>query len=195
MLINSAAAIDHIRPPDKLHDEYIGVCYFYLKYDDKDQQSGKQVVRSLLKQLVSQKHQLSEALKTMYKNDQCGTPPRTESLRDLLCSYSKEFNSVYVFLDGLDECTDEQRKEIMKLILTLCDSDAVMRVMLTSQPHFEHDIDKLGEELEKATYLKLEIAANERDLERYVTLKLKENGQLHLKDALLKSLMDGNDGM
>lgn len=140
-------------------------------------------------------HQLPGPLEIEYDGDRKGEPPRLDTLLDIFHSCSKEFSPIYIFFDGLDECTDEQREDMLELIIKFCKSESVIRVFLTSQPQFTHVVDELSKTLKTAAYDKLEITANKGDLEQYVILKLKRSGQLQLKEYVLKDIMDGNEGM
>ena len=79
-------------------------------------------------------------------------------------SCSQQFSLVFVFLDGLDECTDAQQNDVIGLIRQLRDSG--IRVFLTSRPDTVHRVKKLQ------PFELLPITADDKDIGIYLNLKL-----------------------
>jgi hypothetical protein len=183
--LQSAAAIDYLFELRRAHSG-IGICYTYFTYDGRQKQDGPLVAASLLRQLVSQLKTLPDDLYHMYDEDKRGNPPNDSAVMDLLISCVDEFTSIYVFLDGLDECTDKQQVDIIEIVRRLCNSGA--RVLLTSQPQLQH----LVEEIKPAVWRA--IMASEEDLRTYIDQRL-VGRYSNLKEPLLKSVMVGADGM
>lgn len=125
----------------------------------------------------------------MYEENKTGNPPRYSSIVDLVISCSSLL-SIFVFLDALDECTDDQQRDIIDLVDQLCNSDS--RVFLTSQPHLIPRVDQIG------TITRCNITANEEDLDIYINRRLTVRcPDLHseIKSTIRNNLIDGADGM
>lgn len=186
--LSSSAAIDHLhgRP---WQNKPVGVIYFYFKYNDRENQDGEKVSASLLKQLVYQLGTLPPKLDNMYKEANSGYPPNSKVIAELIVSCSQEFSLVFVFLDGLDECTDAQQDDVIGLIRQLRDSG--IRVFLTSRPDTEHRVKKLQ------PFELLPITADEKDIGIYLNLKLDVEPSLkaELKQAIKENLVRATDGM
>lgn len=176
--------LDGIRGADG--ERKIGIAYFYFKYDDREHQSGDQVAANLLKQLIYQIDALPTPLAKMYLDSKGGFPPKQSAVLDLMFSCATKFTTVYIFFDGLDECTDDQHDEILVLIGRLCAT--TIRIFLTSQPQLMPRVAEIGE------YVSREIIASEEDLESYIKQRF-EVAKTEIKEPLLQELVSGAEGM
>ena len=144
---------------------------------------------SLLKQLVYQLGTLPAKLDKLYEEAKSGFPLNNTIIAELIVSCSQQFSLVFVFLDGLDECTDVQQDEVIGLIRQLRDSG--IRIFLTSRPDTEYRVKKLQ------PFELLPITADEKDIGIYMNLKLdvENNLKMELKQAIKENLTRSADGM
>ena len=144
---------------------------------------------SLLKQLVYQLGTLPAKLDKMYKEAKTGFLPNNTMISELIISCSQQFSLVFVFLDGLDECTDAQQDDVIGLIRQLRDSG--IRVFLTSRPDTEYRVKKLQ------PFELLPITADLKDIGIYLNLKLdvEPSLKIELKQAIKENLIRQADGM
>lgn len=78
------------------------------------------LIRSLIVQLLAQDPHLLESLQSAYSRSQNGQNKLSiKELTALLRQMMKAFNSTYILLDALDECTD--RKDLLEFIEVLRD--------------------------------------------------------------------------
>ena len=78
------------------------------------------LIRSLIVQLLGQDPHLPESLQLAYSRSQNGKNKLSiKELTALLRQMMKAFNSTYIVLDALDECTD--RKDLLEFIEVLRD--------------------------------------------------------------------------
>jgi len=196
----SSAAIDSLdETRKKSPEEAVALCHFYFKYDDKDRQTGEQVARSLLKQLVYQIYQIdilppaiSLALEKLYIEAKTGMPPKQLTVIDLFISSCNYFNATFVFLDGLDECTSDTQNKIINLIRRFCESG--VRVFLTSQPQLIPLVMTLKVSL--GTFESTEIIADKDDLKTYIQQRFDlARNKAGLDETLLNKLVAGAEGM
>jgi len=162
-LIVRAAAIDYLQQNSELAFQNIAITYFYLKHDEGEK-SPEKIAMILLRNLVSKASTIPRLLCKMYEDDKIGTPPKFNDIVDLMISYFQYYTSIFVFFDGLDEGTQDQKQDVLDLIARV--SRAGMRVFLTSQPHLELYVKELG------TVVPYEIKAQERDLNPYIQERL-----------------------
>jgi hypothetical protein len=116
------------------------VAFFYCKYQDPDRNTFVAVVRGILAQLL---HQLKSNNLLAYLFDEKSKSGMTTLLTDtlarkLLDVATKSHQKVYIIIDGIDECDNEQRKEIVTAFETLWDSlppsdNDTLRCMFISQ--------------------------------------------------------------
>jgi len=166
----------------------MAICHFYFKYDDRECQSGEQIASDLLKQLVYQSGILPIGLEKLYVDSKTGLAPKLSVITDLLISSCSAFYSTFVFLDGLDECTDEQQSEVIVLVKRL--SSSGIRVLLTSQPQLIPLVSTFG------TFVSIEIVAKKEDLEAYVRQRVESaRNNTALGETLVNELIAGAEGM
>lgn len=144
---------------------------------------------SLLKQLIYQFGTLPAKLNQIYDESKGRFRPNKSVISELLVSCANHFSLVFVFLDGLDECTDAQQNDVVGLIQQLRNSG--IRVFLTSRPGTEYRVKKLQ------PYELLPINADEKDIGMYLNLKLdvEPNLRSELKQTIKENLIRGADGM
>jgi hypothetical protein len=162
-------------------------------------QNHQLVARSILKQFVYQlkyaKTRLSkpcgeivQQIVKLYEKCKGGEAPEYPTILQLIGSCAKEFFSTFLFLDGLDECKDEQQNQIINLIrqLRIC-----MRVFLTSQPQLSACVNELGDVVHKR------INASDKDIEIYLrkTLAAQHNLDQADEEEIRECLKSGADGM
>lgn len=187
-ITSSSAAIDYLHDRSR-RNETVGIVYFYFKYNDRENQSEEKVSASLLKQLVYQLGTLPAKLDKMYDESKGGFLPNKSIISEILVSCASQFSSVFVFFDGLDECTDAQQNNVVSLIRQFRDSG--IRIFLTSRPGTEYRVKKLQ------PYELLPITADEKDIRMYLNLKLDVEPSLRseLKQVIKENLIQGADGM
>ena len=148
--------------------------------------------RSLLKQLVYQINTLPPtlpiALEIFYIDSKSGLAPKSAPIIDLFVLSCSNFDSVFVFFDGLDECTNDMQTKILNLIRRFAESD--VRIFLTSQPQLE--------DLVKGSITNLnsvEIIASKGDLRNYLQQRFDSTrNKKGLDDSLLDKLVLGAEG-
>lgn len=194
--LSRAAAIEYVVETKGCKDDTTevgnrsAISYFYFKYDDIEHQSVDLVARRILKQLVWQHGSIHPTLYRIYQNHKCDLPCKLSTFVDLIHSYCNDFASIYVFLDGLDECTSDQQSTIIDFIIQLRRS-AKVRLFLTAQPHLNTLVARVG------IFSYCQIVAQSEDLRTYVLQALQRGGvdDTALKEILMKDLIVEAQGM
>jgi hypothetical protein len=177
-------AIDAIYEEREAKNLNRGIAYFYFKYENREFEDEETVVRALLKQLVYQAGHMCPELETLPEASGSGKPPTLAAFRDVLSFYMKRFSSFFVILDGIDRCSDTNKREIFQLI------DRFLRwqvkTIVFCQSQLKERFTKLG------GFDTLEITSHRTDLKLYVqqTLKLQK---VNLKDDSVKQLIGTED--
>lgn len=116
----------------------IAIAYFYFDFNDMDKQRTEKLIRSLILQFAVQCPKLPESLESAYTRSLSESKqPTTEELTFLLGQVVKYFDSIYILLDALDECTD--REDLFEFIVALIDgNNSDLHLLVTSRK--ENDI-------------------------------------------------------
>lgn len=86
------------------------VSYFYFSFSDPQKQKTSHLIRSLLRQFSDQYESFPEFLATLYH--QCKDreqQPTPEHLLAALRRSIEDFDHVYIVIDALDECIEQER--------------------------------------------------------------------------------------
>lgn len=119
------------------------------------------------------------------------TPPDLFILVDIIAECCEKYSTVFVLLDGLDECNSSHLEDVFFLVRRLVKQPS-LRVLCTSRPHLT---SFKAEGFEKTAVL--EISAHTTDIENYVSNRLKKEGKFSsgLGTKILDKLITEADGM
>lgn len=125
--------INHVRK-SVLNDD-IGLAFIYFNYKKQAEQTPINLVGSLLQQLGQDRASICVDLKSMYEDHgKKNSRPSFDEVSNALCSATNRFSQVFIILDALDECSEEDgcRDRMLKLMSRLSDN---ADIMMTSRPN------------------------------------------------------------
>ena len=153
-------------------------------------------------------HKLQEAYKKHNKND---SQPSSEELKSIFLTIALQFNSMFLVLDALDECTLDQRAELCSFFSDIIESHVdgasrstttsnsgssdlstsrgIVKLFVTSRK--EPDIERV---FQQKSFPKIEIEAAKvnRDIAVYTEAQIEsrlKDGRLSLKNMRLKNMI------
>lgn len=119
-------------------DPTISIAYFYFDFNDSDKPGTEKLIRSLIVQLLAQSSDLPEPLLSAFSRSQSGQKqPTLTDMRDILRHMLDRFDTTYILLDALDECTDPE--ELLDFIEALMNWN-VHNLHLLATSRKENDI-------------------------------------------------------
>lgn len=143
------------------------VVYVYFDYKNPKSQSGEDIIRCLLKQLLCRSNLVPRDVEALFDEfNNRSTSPNLPTFIRLFISLSSQFSTIYVMLDALDECSPENLKDVIALVGQLNDSN--IKVFCTSRNYFPDLRNQLG------ALTILHIEADPDDLRNYLSIKLNE---------------------
>ena len=167
------------------------VLYIYFNYQDRVSQTAIRVLRSLLKQLISQQGSVSSSMLKLYED--CTSrdiPPDLYILLQEFKSGCGEFDTVYVLMDAFDECDGVQQGPIISLVREVLLLPSV-KVMITTRPYLPN-LPTLSQ-----SGLELEIKAWDEDVRAFLAFRLE--GVRYISEDLKRKAIDaiaqGAEGM
>ena len=161
----------------------IAITYVYCDYKDTLTHSVTALLSSLLRQLIEQTpraESIAELSTILTENAKYRDPTEAE-LFTWVCTVSKDFNNVYIFVDALDECPELSRDALL-LRLQQFSQLGQTRLFLTSRPNID-----IKSRLQSMSHI--EIAASALDVEAYLNSEIQKSSRLALfirKDPGLK---------
>jgi len=178
-----------------VQSEVIGVAYIYCNYKAQADQTVSNLLAAILKQLVCARPSIVEPVSCLYEHHALrNTRPSLEEIFSTLQSIVRNYSSVYVILDALDECS-YQDSTSSRLLAKFYDlqKEADLRIMVTSR--FIHDVEKKFKSMAR-----LEVRAHDTDVKQFV------EGQIYrlpncvqrdkvLRDFVQDKIVEAVDGM
>lgn len=93
--------------------EDFGIAYMYHNFGDKGTQDPEQIFASILRQLGGQKGIISPEIESLYKRlSPTFGKPNISELVEALVAVMREFSSVWLFFDALDECPEDNLSDV-----------------------------------------------------------------------------------
>jgi hypothetical protein len=168
--------------------------YAYCNHKDQKTQTGRNLMSSLVAQLISESDEIHDEVLTIYKQ-YChrGTKPDQATISQLLQTMLGALRRVYVVIDALDECDEAARAA---LIGALRQSTANVHLICTSR-----DISDVREMFEGSP--KIEIQASQADISEFLKARIAESHNLvkyckkdeTLEGAIIHAVTMKADGM
>lgn len=176
-------------------DGNIAIAYIYCNFKRQHEQSCENILASLLKHLAQRRPQLPQVIEALY--ERCETDKARPSLDDFsvaLHSVAAEYSRVFIFIDALDECQVENGV-VAKLLPQISTLQSKGRVSFFTTSRLIPDIMERFE-----GDLRLEIRADEQDVQRYVEGQMPEmprfvRRDFELQQEISSEIVKAVDGM
>jgi ankyrin repeat protein len=169
------------------NDDNVGIAYLYCNFRRKSEQTARDLLASVLKQLAHQRPSLPAALRSLYdKHKDQRTWPSFEDIAKVFQSVVSEYTKVFVIIDALDELSlsDDCCSTLLSEI-----RDVGVNLFATSR-----SVPEITSQFEGC--LKEDIRATEEDVKRYIQGQIEGNmPQLrrHIEEfpQLMEEIKDG----
>jgi len=169
----AAIAVDHIWKA--FLSDNVGVAYVYCNYKRRETQTATDLLAAILKQLVQERPLYGEPVETLHKRHaERRTRPSLNEICTALNSVISNYSKVYIIVDALDECTDNDgtRSELLTILRSL-QTKTDTSLMATSR-----FITKIEQSFQG--FPMLEIRASDADVRQFVA------GQMHRLPKLIQ---------
>lgn len=150
------------------HDSLVA-SFFYSFRGGKEKTSHTMMLQSLLYQLLSQEERLFPLFQKIYRAKRSASKIewQKEDLEKVFAALPslKTQQTIYIFLDAMDESAEEGRPEILKILQNICatDSNCTFKCLIASRPLPDGQID------ESAHYGIILQDKNRGDIEKLIT--------------------------
>jgi hypothetical protein len=175
-------------------DTDVAVAFIYCNYKEQVAQTARNLVASLLKQLVQNSRVTSDNIKSFYRDHQdAETHPTLDEFTKALRSELRLYSRAFIIVDALDECPEhdeirgETRADLVEALRTL---DTV-NLMLTSR-----DMHSIAQQFHGTP--RLEIRAHDHDVQKYIEGRITRVPRRHLvglKETIVSKIIEKADGM
>ena len=173
------------------------IAYFYFDFGDTEKQRSDSLICSLITQLSAQTSSCPDALKALYSHNLNGErKSNMEGLMVTLKHIIGGFEHVYVILDALDECRDQE--QLLVLVEEIVNwKIGKLHILATSR--VERDIaDCIG--LLATAQINLHSTLVDADIQTHLRERLRNDSKLKrwpakVHEQIEAALMEGAHGM
>lgn len=162
----------------------------FCNYKEQTEQTDSGLVASLLKQIVLASGANLDKVKSLYsRHKRKGTHPRLDELSTVLNSEIETYSKVFVIVDALDECREDDgtRAKFLKVLQSL---PMNVNLMVTSRNLSSLARDFDGKE-------RLDIRATHEDVKGYIEsrVSLARRHIQELQGTIVSKILENVDGM
>jgi len=167
-------------------DDSVGCAMFYLTFSDQHKQSYEDLLKSLVAQMCWKEPGFAK-LRHVYERPNA-TLPGPDTLEDMVVSSANQFTQVFLLLDALDECPEDDgaRSDLLEGLQRLSDSVPTLKLFATSRSLTE--IQTVMEEM-GADAVSIDVGLANADIRTYVDEQLKKDRKLSSFDDPTKQLI------
>ncbi|KAF3940329.1 hypothetical protein ABW19_dt0201355 [Dactylella cylindrospora] len=175
-------------------DTTIGIAYLYCNYNRKAEQETDKLLANLLKQLARRRPSLPDSVRDLYKEcmkKESGSPQLREIIQSLY-AVSREYSTVYIVVDALDECDGPGgwQSEFLSELFNLHEKCGV-HIFATSRP-----LQKIKDRFRGLATL--EIEAHDEDVLNYLQGQIDRSGKqllINNRDYITSKISEAVSGM
>lgn len=161
----AAGIVEHLFPLSRRTKTSIGmsISYFFCTSNDQRSEEPRTILTSLARQILNifdETKEIGDSLKSMFVTNH--REPNIKDLSELLVSVARLPTASYLIIDGLDECSDSDRREILGCLGVLIRGIPRGIKILISSRWMDSEL------LENFTQISLQTSRNRSDIELYI---------------------------
>lgn len=171
-------------------NDRVAIVVMYCNYKEQAEQTVSTLVASLLKQMVQDRRAISNDVKTFYeRHRRQSTRPTPDQITNALKSEILTYSRVFVVVDALDECREDDgtRARLLKVLRSL---GGIVNLLITSRnlPSIARDFRGT-----KCLYIR----AKDDDIRKYVEgrVSLAPRHLEKLQETIVNRIIDNAKGM
>ena len=154
---------------DQVGKRDIAVAGLYCDYLAQEQQSATNMLGTILKQIL-ERDGIPESLRGVFRAGKRGFGGRAVQLPDLveiLKATIASLPEVFICIDGLDECLQKNRRELLESLQEIVRASPTSRVFLSGRPHIRDEVRRYF-----TTATMIVVIPTIGDIERYLEMRL-----------------------
>jgi hypothetical protein len=152
----------------------LAVLQFYFDFNDINKQSNEKMIRSLIMQLSTGNETLPHPLASLYASCVSGQrQPTTDALLETLRELVRDYRTVFLIIDALDECTE--RQELLSALSSIAAWRLGVHILVTSRR--EADIGEIINQIGPSKIC-IQSTLVDNDIRMYVRERLNDDPKL-----------------
>lgn len=175
------------------------VLFFLCRFDEPQSLKADTILRSILRQILDPAN-LSKKFETLFPDPARTKAADVDLLTTALVEQVRDYESLYLCVDGLDECEPSERKSVFAALVQILRANSTARVFVSSRDSIQTEVEK---HFDAVTRIALESSLIWPDLSRYIDGVLQQKlqdeelivGNPALVEEIKTALCHGADGM
>ena len=175
------------------------VSFFFVRFDDHQSLKAEVILKSIIRQALNQSG-LSEQMEASLEQALLDLSSGFEELLKLLQNIVAALTTLYIVIDGLDECEKRERDELLEALSSLTMVTSNTRFFLASRENVSGEIKRRFPALE---HLSMSCPSAQSDIAAYVESAVQDKlqsedlvvGDPSLIEEIKLALTEGADGM
>src|SRR3984957_6183603 len=181
--------VNHLQKLSEENDS-VATTFIYCNYKEQAEQTVSNLVASLLRQIVQDRRAVSDDVKSFFERHRRQTSrPTLDQLTDVLISEIQTRSKVFIVVDALDECREDDatRALLLKVLRSL---PPQVNLMVTSR-----NLLSIGRDSEGAK--RLHIRAKDDDMKVYIEgrIALGPRHLTNLQEVIVNKIVENAKGM
>ena len=183
------------------------VAYFYCIHDAKETLDPLVILGSILKQMVASFPDIADKVAVKFENykhqGKLGVL-HLETIRDLLIATMVQASSpLFILIDGLDECHEDIRAELLEVLVSLTHASNQVQLKLVKICIFSRPSDDIRQGLKNFSEIPISKVDNMDDMLTFLDYRIASSWKLEavlkkeqgLRRRVIKDLVNKADGM
>ena len=173
---------------DQVRSRDIAVAGLYCDYLAHEQPSATNMLGTILKQLL-ERDGIPESLREVFRSGKRGFGGRAVQLPDLVKILKTTIASlpeVFICIDGLDECLQNNRRELLESLRDVMRASPTTRVFLSGRPYIQDEVER-----HFTGAITIAVIPTVEDIERYLEMRLgRDPTPSAMDDSLRAEIME-----
>lgn len=155
------------------------VAFFFVRFDNPLSLKAETILRSIIRQSMDVQNISKEMEIALRSLDQKLCPSLDDWLA-VLRQRIEQSNRFYIFIDGVDECDNSERRDLLRVLSILSTHSLPLKVFLTSRESLPSEVEERFPDVE---CLSMANSAAESDINLFIEEELQ--ARLSAKDLMV----------
>jgi len=166
------------------YEREAAVACLYCDFHARKEQSTAHMLGAILKQVVGGLEHVPEEIKSAFQKSKKqidGRELESGEICKLIVSSLRTLQRSYICIDALDEFPRESRPELLRSLVQIIRESPSTRLFLTGRSHIRDEIERYF-----AGSAEIQIKPTEKDIRKYLTMRLSNDTQPEAMDKGLR---------
>ncbi|KAL7786099.1 hypothetical protein V8C43DRAFT_290502 [Trichoderma afarasin] len=195
--ILAASVIEKLLTEKRGPDVFIG--FFFIRFDDRQSLNAEVILRSIIRQMLDISS-IYKRVETSLENMQLSFASTINEISKLLQKMVAEFKTVYIVIDGLDECSKPERHDLLETLRSIVHIGPKIKLFIGGRDSVSREVQRTFPTLQQVS---MDCLSARSDIAAYVEGIVREKlndeelivGDPDLIEDIKVALSEGADGM